>query len=389
MIKAVNAEGKEFIASNQSQDRLEKLRNQMMYCPACQEKVVLRAGKINIPHFAHHPDSTCKFGTGETETHLLGKITLANWLKQQGYLVRLEHYLKSVQQRADLLLKFQNQYYAIEYQCSPLEPAQLAQRTRGFLSRQIIPVWLFGPSYYRPLTRSSLKVRPALRSCLTLSSYVPPPRLIFYEPNQQLFRIHEVNYHHLDRTFTNNSIVHSQKTTFNQIIYGSFLDNHTWYHDWLKAKRHFRTRQRQFIKDVDQHFFQYLYMKNLHPQYLPSCIYLPVKDYHLNQEPVYTWQSYIMLDLFKNKKVGDRIFWQEVTKLCEKMTKSNLPTAYPIDPLQPVMDYLTLLVKLGYLKQINDHTFIKAKEVRYPKTLEQALQFDEKLLHVMKKYRLR
>ena len=32
------------------------------FCPVCNEKVILRKGKINKPHFAHVQDSDCSYG---------------------------------------------------------------------------------------------------------------------------------------------------------------------------------------------------------------------------------------------------------------------------------------------------------------------------------------
>ena len=49
-------------------------RSRTYCCPACRDAVMLKAGDVNAPHFAHYPGSDCQYGTGETEWHRRGKL---------------------------------------------------------------------------------------------------------------------------------------------------------------------------------------------------------------------------------------------------------------------------------------------------------------------------
>ena len=50
-------------------------------CPACNREVVLHKGLIRIHHFAHKARVACRLGAGETEDHLLAKLSLFDALR--------------------------------------------------------------------------------------------------------------------------------------------------------------------------------------------------------------------------------------------------------------------------------------------------------------------
>lgn len=54
-------------------------------CPGCNESVIIRKGDIKIHHFAHKPDSKCKFYNhpGEGEIHKMTKYIIADLLKKR------------------------------------------------------------------------------------------------------------------------------------------------------------------------------------------------------------------------------------------------------------------------------------------------------------------
>jgi len=44
------------------------------YCPVCDNKVILKLGKINVHHYAHRADDICAVSKPETALHLNTKI---------------------------------------------------------------------------------------------------------------------------------------------------------------------------------------------------------------------------------------------------------------------------------------------------------------------------
>ncbi|UZN00931.1 competence protein CoiA family protein [Lysinibacillus sp. MHQ-1] len=75
-----------------------------------------------MPHFAHHTQNQCSkfFAEGESKLHLQGKIQLFEWLQKLRLKVELEPYLTELSQRPDLLVAFDNNNFALEFQCSPI-----------------------------------------------------------------------------------------------------------------------------------------------------------------------------------------------------------------------------------------------------------------------------
>ena len=127
------------------------------YCPICQESLIMKAGEIRIPHFAHKKNSDCTSGFSEPESHqhLEGKRHLNEFFIRQGLEPSLEHYLPAIRQRPDLLVNFMGRTYAVEYQCSPLSRNSLLDRTQGYIKEGIIPLWILGGYPYQKMKKDT------------------------------------------------------------------------------------------------------------------------------------------------------------------------------------------------------------------------------------------
>lgn len=124
---------------------LKQLREQTTFvCEHCQEKVILRVGDVNIAHFSHLQETTCRdsFSEGESIIHLQGKQALFTFFQRQGLSVQLEPYIQKLAQRPDLLVYQDNQFYPIEFQCSSISAHDFKSRTAGYMSNGWIPIWL-------------------------------------------------------------------------------------------------------------------------------------------------------------------------------------------------------------------------------------------------------
>jgi competence protein CoiA len=114
------------------------------YCPICKGKVILKKGKINIPHFAHFNHNQCMTVKNcQTNEHLLGKKQLLKFIDSDD--VKMEFYIQSIKQRPDLLWK----QLAIEFQCSPITLQRFRQRVSGYRSIQMKSLWVLGSNYRR------------------------------------------------------------------------------------------------------------------------------------------------------------------------------------------------------------------------------------------------
>ncbi|NIK13213.1 competence protein CoiA [Alkalibacillus almallahensis] len=380
MLKAINKNNQSVIAFSQSKERLDQLRHEPLFCPACQKPVILKAGSINIPHFAHDSDLPCSYGKGESETHLRGKMHIATWLHRQSYPVYLEQYIPPIDRRADVLTKINDTYIAFEYQCSPIEPEELRVRTEDYMKQGIVCIWIFGPNFHKPYQASFYRVAPAIRVSLLHHPYAKTPRFFTYNPTNYTLHLHEPNFVHQHNAFTTTRSDRVTNWTIPQ-IFASKASQSTNLQQWLFQKKRFRSKQRQFASKIEEDYMNYLYTHSLHPQFLPSCIYLPVANYHLDQTPVYIWQTSFIIDLFNELEQGDELNWYDVYDMMRVFFQNRLTAAYPTSFRHPLYSYLDTLVSLDLLEKRSPSHFVKKADVIFPKTLDEALEQDEATLN--------
>jgi len=206
------------------------------FCPACRRSVILKKGRVKIPHFAHTADTPCSFtGQGESEEHRLAKMTMyQELLKVPGVSdVRLERVLHEV--RPDVSFLEHGSLVAIEVQISSLSPDDVERRTTAYAKQDIAVLWtpplsmspfeeryaprdwerylhglyygqvlywshalvlqpvafepyFLSPSWYSSEKRSKRFVTPSFRPCCLVSDLVPHWRRAWYTyPRAKLY----------------------------------------------------------------------------------------------------------------------------------------------------------------------------------------------------------
>lgn len=111
-------------------------------CPACGGDVILRKGRLRIPHFSHKATDSCSYGAGESETHRRCKTEIYEALLRSPHVsdVRLERHLKDV--RPDVSARIRGIPIAIEIQISNLSVETVIRRTQKYAQRGIYLLWL-------------------------------------------------------------------------------------------------------------------------------------------------------------------------------------------------------------------------------------------------------
>ncbi|EOH80936.1 competence protein CoiA [Enterococcus malodoratus] len=128
-------EEKEMIGASEINDK------RTCYCPDCGERLIRKAGKVKIPHFAHNQNAECHgLSEGETPEHLRLKQLFYTWGNrfEEGW--RMEEPLMDLSQRPDLL----HERLAVEIQCSPLKSIRLEERITGYQQKEYQDWWLLG-----------------------------------------------------------------------------------------------------------------------------------------------------------------------------------------------------------------------------------------------------
>lgn len=141
MMIAVDEKNKRYVAS-------ECNKHQTLYCPGCQEPVILKIGKQKKAHFAHQNRRNCHgLSEGETSEHLELKKIFFYWCLKTVHdrPIQLESSLPSLLQRPDILCG----RLAVEIQCSPITYKKMAERTKGYLTNGYSVWWVLGSSFLK------------------------------------------------------------------------------------------------------------------------------------------------------------------------------------------------------------------------------------------------
>ena len=125
-------------------------------CPACRCEVVLHKGLIRIPHFAHKARAACRLGAGETEDHLLTKLSLFDALRKEANVQDVELEKSFGTSVADVFAIISGVPVAIEVQRSALAIGEITARTAEYHRLGIAVLWIGIPNGDLGLSRYSL-----------------------------------------------------------------------------------------------------------------------------------------------------------------------------------------------------------------------------------------
>lgn len=260
------------------------------YCCLCKERVIFKKGQIKIPHFSHVHNSTCSvYSEGETWEHLKGKSDLYDWLEKLGYNPELEVYIAEINQRADILLNWKAQLYAIEYQCSPISEREVIMRTQGYQSLGIKPIWIAG---------CKVKINKGLSvlNRLFIIENEVFGRLHFYyntEAEQlEVTYMSDISRQHKGRR---RHVLNKNETSFNGMykskpvrFYSCDEKSKNQQSKYLHKMRHYNVRQYRSL-------FELMYKNNLTIDCLPRVVYSEVvEEWTINTYPV-EWKLHLLL----------------------------------------------------------------------------------------------
>lgn len=150
MLVAYGPQGQPVIAEETSLEQLLRWSHaQQLRCPNCRDVVHVRGGasKRMQLHFAHLRRECAWSMEGESVRHMLGKLTLAQWLRTQfpEAVVTLEERLPGPNRIADVFMKHPaGGRQAVEFQCAPLELDEWQMRHAAYRAADIIDTWVIG-----------------------------------------------------------------------------------------------------------------------------------------------------------------------------------------------------------------------------------------------------
>lgn len=355
------------------------------YCPCCKMEMSIKAGNVRIPHFAHKNNSSCRASSEpESAYHLMGKRKLFQWFLSHGYQVDLEAYFPEIKKRADILATIGGNRYAIEFQCSVIPEVEFIERTRAYQSVGIKPIWILAA---KRLKRKSMYEFSLSRfQWLFVSGSWHHPFLWMYCP--------ETNHLSVLKNLT----PFTPRTVFAEFTSASLtllppsraLPQNSFRFPFLPAWRYKR-------KDWSLHrvktarrtdpFFEELYLHHITPATIPIEVGVPVRGMLLIETAPIEWQAWFYMDVFQEKKIGEKIFMANIIHFFKKRSKKGeikfrpLPLLHEKPPLEyPVGQYIKLLEHMGYISKLEEGVFKVEKEFSLPFTSDQ-VQMMEKFFY--------
>lgn len=356
--------------------------NYQFYCPACKERVMIKAGRKTIPHFAHYPKSNCPEARGgEGHYHERGKLLLYQWLQSQHLDVKLEPYLREIKQQPDLLLVVNGKRIAVEYQCARISLRHIQQRSEGYKQAGIIPIWIVGANQFNRQGKFHLKIDQFTSQFIHQFSPKSPKRLLYFCPETiQLIIFQDIYLTRKRQAIGNFQFKKLYDITFTDLFTNNYLLKKDLYQLWKKEKRKFRLNNSKRLYGQDLAWRQWLYLHQTHPEHLPSLIHLPVSSQHLMKTPPWDWQSRLYMGIIDPISLGHQIQLRQVMGILQNHFYKHSHFPLIASNECPIHQYFHLLEQLEMIKKQSQNQYIKIKTAPFHKHIEAALIGDDLLM---------
>lgn len=356
-------EQKVFTTIQFTREELRRIRSKGVpfHCPYCASPLSLRIGSRNIPHFAHMSRSECIVeNQNESPKHLLSKQLLYDRLNSLYRDVRLEHYLKELNQIADIYVKTDSRKIAVEIQCSNIPIPELEQRTLGYHRDGITPFWVLTQSLKR-------------KKLLKLSSF--QQAFIRYSPQLHYFLLHflpELNrfhlYTHLYPVSISNFISAAPVTIpVSQFTLPLTISDLPFQHlkpliNWNDYRMKWIYNKINYNKSGRDAFLREVYGEGDTFLYLPLYVGLPVFPHglHIKNHEV-EWQYYLWKDSLKR---GSSISEESMTLGLNRRLAAGhielriLPFVKKDELIRDIVrEYLRILEKVKVIDRVGENQF--------------------------------
>lgn len=364
-----------------STDMLHLIKDsQPFYCPCCESELVIKAGLIKIPHFAHKSNTTCNASSEpESDYHLLAKRKLFTWFCSHGYDAELEGYVPIIKKRADILVRSGEKKYAVEFQCSTISEVLFTERTKAYQSVGIIPIWILAAKNIKRIERQEFKI--SAFQWLFVTGNSDYPYLWTYCPvKNQFSALKGITPFSPSIAFvemTTASLVHLSPKHLIPIKNENFSFVTLW-----RYKRKSWCLYRVKTANLHDPLFLTLYANRLTAATLPIEVGIPVKGMSLIKSAAIEWQAWLYIDVLHKRELGQivllRAFHQSFIKRCSSgvIQLRPLPLLSTEGNVNPVNEYVDLLRKMGYLTKTSEGSYKVTKKILVDRTLEENEKFE-------------
>ncbi|MBC1434787.1 competence protein CoiA family protein [Paenilisteria rocourtiae] len=358
MFTAKDQDGRDIVVTRGNVAFLKAGNNQYT-CGCCEEKLILKAGEINIPHFSHLASSKCRFASeGESERHLSGKKYFLEWLILQDFQADVEVYLRGIKRQADILV---DERTVIEYQCSTVPVHELRQRTEDYHLAGLGVHWILGQDirmvkgryYLTTFQQAFIKQKSNLGYYLV--QYLPEINcwtLLYHITMDTINR-----FYARSMTFDGRVGFDVIKKAIGRIKYATFYVKRDLAFERQK-QCYFYTRfkkQSLFLKD--------LYEQGYYLQHLPIEIGVVLPMQFRVKTPAMEWQFYLWRDFFRGMDCEESFQLDHLLTVFVKNVVP-MPLIWDEDRTELCLAYLQFLCKQGILRRSSAGYYTMSRQMK-------------------------
>ncbi|MFZ3577918.1 competence protein CoiA [Virgibacillus sp. DJP39] len=382
MLQAKSNSGKLTTLVRLTKQELLEAKNDIFYCPTCNEQVLIKAGPKTIPHFAHYAKAECAANDhGEGPYHEQGKLLLYEWLTNQRIETELEKYIPELGQRPDILVTLNSRRkIAIEYQCARIPTEILNQRNIGYRGAGITPIWILGAKHFHRLRHHHFKIDQFILSFLHRFSPEFPLTLFFFCPHTQQFiiiqHIYLITSRHAIGRFKFNA---AKDLSFPKMFTKQTFPVEKLFELWKNEKTAFRLQQSNRVYGSELAWKKWLYEKGGHRETLSSVVYLPVQGQYRMKTSLGNWQSRLIIEVLEPLPIGATFTLDRCYQILRYRPQQQSILVTGED--DPVYHYLKLLKQLKLIDEVQLHSFKKLQNITFPKYIENSLLEDASLMN--------
>lgn len=382
MSRAIDQNGNMFDLLRYTRLELKELSKNKYYCIECKQRLILKVGNQNRPHFAHRSSVKKEDLIGESNHHKRATNLLYNHFKKQGIKTFKEYYIPEIKQRPDIVLFFNKKIYALEFQSSKINKKTFINRTINLIKAGYTPIWLLSSRLLIMKGQFQIKITPFILQFIHQFTSNSPPKLFFFNPEkQEVIILKHLIVISQDYAYVQKEVINLQALTLKKIKKTSKLNINLLFKIWKNEKYQYRTLVRGHSYGSEYKWRLWLYDKNLHFENLPSIIYLPTRENYYFKVPSWNWQSRLYLKILHPLKINESFSYNECLFHLNKyiIPHSNFPLIK--HKTNPLLNYLKLLTHLQIIKPIAHNKYIKIKNVLMHKDLQESLNSDDDIIN--------